>query len=238
MKKLLFTMALVCSLSGLSAMPAFCEAETDPYTGEPIEWSDDTADGEVGIEESTYDSLEGMSSPTMSSSEAAEAASVVASMQETEISYGDSTGTILIVCDLPDSYPGYAIEGQIYDDNFKKTVFDCYEKNGYVAQMSLPTGHFMLGAIYVPNDSQSRYPLVSDVRDFSISAGEQKTIRVQLMSNPKTSTEEATPSELDASPEEHQKNQTATFGLVTSIIGIGLLTFLLIRKLIAKNRFE
>ena len=226
-KFLIIAATLLCMIS-----------QTDPYTGELIEWSDDAADGECGAEDETY-AVEGLEPPTMSSSEAAEAESIVQSMEETAVQYDTSQeGTVQIICDLPEDYPGYTIEAVIYDDNFKKTVLDCYAKNGYSAMVQLPAGHYMLGAIYVPNDIQVKYPLVTDCKNFDLSGSQQVVITAQLATNYKISTptiaEETTP---DVKVQE-KSNTIRTAGLVISFIGIGFIGYILVKKLIAKNRFE
>ena len=235
-KYLIIAATLLCMISQTNL--AFCENETDPYTGELIEWSDDAADGECGAEDETY-AVEGLEPPTMSSSEAAEAKSIVQSMEETAVQYDTSQeGTVQIICDLPEDYPGYTIEAVIYDDNFKKTVLDCYAKNGYSAMVQLPAGHYMLGAIYVPNDIQDKYPLITDCKNFDLSGSQQVIITAQLATNYKASTptiaEETTP---DVEVQK-KSNTIRTAGLVISLIGIGFIGYILIKKLIAKNRFE
>ena len=236
-KYLIIASTILCMISQTS--PAFCANETDPYTGEPIEWADDTADGECGPEDETY-AVEGLEPPTMSSSEAAEAESIVQSMEETAVQYDTSQeGTVQIICDLPEDYPGYTIEAVIYDDNFKQTVLDCYAKNGYSAMTQLPAGHYMIGAIYVPNDIQDKYPLVTDCKNFDLSGSQQQVvITAQLATNYKISeptiAEETTP---DAEVQK-KSNTIRTAGLVISLIGIGFIGYIIVKKLIAKNRFE
>lgn len=235
-KFLIIAATLLCMISQTS--PAFCENETDPYTGELIEWSDDAADGECGAEDETY-AVEGLEPPTMSSSEAAEAESIVQSMEETAVQYDTSQeGTVQIICDLPEDYPGYTIEAVIYDDNFKKTVLDCYAKNRYSAMAQLPAGHYMLGAIYVPNDVQNRYPLVTDCKNFDLSGSQQVVITAQLATNYKTSTPTITEETTPDVEVQKKTNTIRTAGLVISLVGIGFIGYIFVKKLIAKNRFE
>lgn len=236
-KKMLLVMTLF-SMVFSSIQPTFCETETDPYTGEPIEWSNDTADGECGIEDETC-AIEGLESPTMSSSEAAEAESIVQSMEETKVQYDTAvTGTVQLVCALPDDFPGYTIEAIFYDDNFKRTILYCYEKNEYTAMTELPAGHYMLGAIYVPNDIQDKYPLVTDCKNFDLADHQQVTITAELAKN-YISTPTIAETDTATASEAPSKTDTAsTVGLVLTILGIGLLGFLIGKKMIAKNRFE
>lgn len=240
MKKNVILVMALFSMVFNSIQPTFCETETDPYTGEPIEWADDTADGECGIEDETY-AIEGLEPPTMSSSEAADAESIVQSMDETKVQYDTAaTGTVQLVCALPDDFPGYTIEAIFYDDNFKRTILYCYEKNGYTAMTELPAGHYMLGAIYVPNDIQDKYPLVTDCKNFDLADHQQVTITAELAKNYiSTPTIAETDKHKATASEAASKTDTAsTVGLVLTILGIGLLGFLIGKKMIAKNRFE
>lgn len=245
MKKMIIVgMSILCSVCSIG--PAFCEPdtvaessllETDAY-GNPIDWSEGAADGECP-EDETY-AVEGLEVPTMSSSEAAEAESIVASMQETAETYGTTKGTVQIKCDMPDNFPGYTIEMLIYDDNFKKTTVDCYQKNGYVSKVELPEGHYMIGDVYVPNDKQNRYPMIPDCKDFTISGSDQKVISVALAQNytvPASTTEATDEGRIPVSVQE-KRSTSITLCILGAVAGLTVLLFIGAKKLINKNRFE
>lgn len=211
--------------------------ETDPYTGLPIDWAGDTADGEAGVEDETYAS-QGMVSPTMSSSEAAEAAAIVESMKETQVAYGNTTGVLQFVCELPDDFPGYTIEALVYDDNFKKTVVDCYAKNGYIAMTNLPTGHYMIGDVYVPNDNGTRYPMITDCKDFTISENEQKIVTVTMAKTIKVPVKTEEASDGNETSITNQTSTARTIIFVAALVGFALIGFIVGKKMMNKDRFE
>lgn len=214
--------------------------ETDPYTGEVIEWSDDVADGECS-EDVTY-AAEGLQPPTMSASEAAISESIVASMQETAVQYDTSSvGTVQIVCQVPSDFPGYTVESLIFDDNYKKVAtIDCYEKNNYVGMVNLPAGHYYVSSTYVPNDKTGKYPFVTDCREFTLSGSEQKVITASMAMNTKGT---ITPSDVNEDDTRvpvtiSKRSNVKSILVLGGVVLTGAAIFFFIRNFFMRKRFE